>query len=122
MSPRTRERFNFSFSPSFHKAIQDIAYNGLQTVYDEDARTSASAFLETHITRTLIYPDLKKRKINKPKLKAMFNSPEQICQFWLALREAERKTLGYKIHDNPKIGIIGIETPHPDDSEKRIML
>ena len=122
MSPRARERFNFSFSPSFHKAIQDIAYNGLPGVYGEEDRPSASAFLETHITRTLIYNDLKKRNIYKTKLNAIFNKSELICQFWLALREAERKTPGYKIHDNPKVGIIGVEGPHPDDPEKRIML
>jgi len=122
MSPRARERFNYSFSPSFHKAIQDIAYNGLASVYGEDDKLSASAFLEFYVIRALIYPDLKKRNVNKPKLNAMLNSPERMCQFWLARREVERKTPGYKIHDNPKVGIIGVEIPHPDDLEKRIML
>ena len=122
MSSRARERFNFSFSPSFHKAIQDIAYNGLPGVYGEGDKPSASAFLETYVTRTLIYPDLKKRKINKTKLNAMLNDPERICQFWIALREAERKTPGYKIHGNSKVGIIGIERPALDNPKTRIML
>ena len=122
MSSRLKKRYNFSFSPSFRKAIQDIAYHGLPDVYGKDNKPSASAFLESYITRTIIYNDLKKKNANKKKLDAMSNSPEQICQFWLALREAERKALGYRIHDNSKVGIIGIEKPDPNDPKKRIIL
>ena len=117
-----RKRFNYSFSPSFNEAVQDIAYNGLLGVQGEDGKRSASMFLEKYFTYTVILPDLKKRKINPAKLNAALNDTDKICEIWTAIRAAERNEPGYKIHSHPKAGIIAIEIPDPNNPGSKLLL
>ena len=117
-----KKRVNFTFSEAFHEAIQEFVYSRLVQIPGADGRPSVSAYLELYFTQVLIYQDLKTRNFLKGKLNVICNDPEKICQLWLAVKKAEAGEPGYRIHETPKAGIIGISAPDPDNPGEKIML
>jgi len=117
-----KKRVNFTFSEAFYGALQEFVYSRIVQIPGVDGRPSVSAYLESYFTNVLIYQDLKTRNFPKYKLQAVCNNPKKICQLWLAVKKAEAGEPGYKIHQNPKVGIIGIEIPDPNNPGSKIML
>ena len=117
-----KKRCTFTFSDAFHAALQEFVYSRLLQFPGLDGQPSVSAYIESYFSGVLIYPDLKTRNFPKYKLNAICNDPEKICQLWLAVKKAEAGEPGYKIHQSPKAGIIGISVPDPDNPGEKIIL